>query len=78
MTELAIYCAEALVDDISLSCHLEKPFDVACILPNGIAYSLLLHYIQELWPDLNIIDNASIQDGTPFYRAKVVHPVAYI
>jgi len=80
MTELAIYRAEALVDHVSLPRRLGKPFNVASILPDsdGIAYRLLLHYLQELWPDLNIIDDASIQDGTPFYRSKAVRPVAYI
>jgi len=78
MTELAMYCVKAVVNNTALPCQLGKLFDMANILPNGTTYSLLLWYLQELWPDLNIIDDTSIQDGTPLYRSKAACPVTYI
>lgn len=45
---------------------LENPSNVSDLLMSGVAYNLLLQYLQQLWPDLDVVDNASIQDGTPF------------
>lgn len=45
---------------------LENPSNVSDLLMSGVVYNLLLQYLQQLWPDLDVVDNASIQDGTPF------------
>jgi hypothetical protein len=79
MTELAMYRAEASIgNNVTLPHRLGKTINVADLLPDGRAYYLLLRYLQELWPDLGVVDDASIQDGTPFYRSKTTHAVAYV
>lgn len=79
MTELAIYRAEASAgNDVSLPRCVSKPLDISRILPNGASYGLLLRYVQALWPDLNVIDDNSLEEGTPFYRSKATRPLAYV
>lgn len=79
MTELAIYRAEASAgNDVSLPRCVSRPLDISRILPNGASYGLLLRYVQDLWPDLNVIDDNSLEEGTPFYRSKATRPLAYV
>jgi hypothetical protein len=79
MTELAIYRAEASVgNNVTLPCRLSKLFDVSSILPDGQSYSLLLQYFKHLWPDLNIKNDNSMEEGTSFYRAKTCRPLTYV
>jgi hypothetical protein len=79
MTELAIYRAEAhLGNNVSLPWHVGKPFDISKLLPNGAAYSLLLSYTQNLWPNLNIINDNSLKEGTSFYRSKAAYTLTYV
>ena len=78
MTELATYRAEASLDNVSLPRRLGKFFNVANLLPDGRAYSLLLRYLQVLWPDLNIIDESSVGAGTTFYRSKSCRLLSYV
>ncbi|RDB30064.1 hypothetical protein Hypma_014106 [Hypsizygus marmoreus] len=79
MTELAIYRAEAsLNNSVALPRRLGKFFDVSDLLPNGASYSLMLRYVQTLWPDEDIINDQSLDNGTPFYRAKTCRPLSYV
>ena len=79
MTELAMYQAEASIgNNITLPHRLGKLVNVADILPDGTAYSLMLQYLRELWPDLNVVDDASLQGGMPFYRSKSIRTISYV
>jgi len=78
MTELAIYRSEASTDSVSLPRRLGKPINLFQCHPVGTAYSLLLKYCQELWPDLNIVNDTSLGDGVPFYRSEVCRALTYI
>ncbi|KAF5384411.1 hypothetical protein D9615_003304 [Tricholomella constricta] len=79
MTELAIYRAEAAIgNNISLPRRLGKTFDVSTLLPGGLSYTLLLRYLQGLWPDLNLVSDNSSEPGTPFYRSTSCRLLAYV
>lgn len=79
MSDLAVYRAEAsLGNNVSLPRRLGKTCNIADLLPNGRSYALMLKYAQDLWPDLNIIDDHSMEDGLPFYRSQTCRPLTYI
>ncbi|KAF9461453.1 hypothetical protein BDZ94DRAFT_1310595 [Collybia nuda] len=79
MTELAMYRAEASAGNgVSLPRRVSKLFNVSNILPDGQSYSLLLHYLQNLWPDLNIQSDNSMEEGTYFYRSTTCRPLTYV
>lgn len=79
MTDLARFRAETSLDGrIQVPRRLPKLADVSAVVPDGNAYPLLLVYLQNLWPELNIIDDNSLAEGTPFYRAKTCRPLTYI
>ncbi|KAG1888094.1 hypothetical protein F4604DRAFT_1916005 [Suillus subluteus] len=46
--------------------------------PGGVIYPLLISYCQALWPDLNIVDNFSLDNGTVFFTSKVARALTYI
>lgn len=79
MTELAIYRAEATTgNNITLPRRLGKLFNIADALPNGQSYDLLLNHLQQLWPDLNITSDNSMEAGTPFYRSTTCRSLTYV
>jgi hypothetical protein len=79
MTELAVYHAKASAgNNVTLPRCLSKLFDVSSILPDSQSYSLLLQYFQCLWPDLNMKNDNSMEEGTSFYCAKTCQPLTYV
>lgn len=79
MTDLAIYRAEASDgNNVSLPRRLGKFFDVATLLPGGQSYVLLLHYLRNLWPELHIVDDSSLDEGITFYRARSCRRLVYV
>jgi hypothetical protein len=79
MTELAIYRSEASAgNNVSLPAKVGKPINVCEVLPDGLCYRLLLQHLRNVWPDLNLIDDNSNGDGTPFYRSSTCCSLAYI
>jgi hypothetical protein len=79
MADLAIYRAEALLgNNASLPHQLGKLFNNADLLPNGISYPLMLSHVQQVWPNLNIIDDNSMEEGLPFYCSQACRPLTYI
>ena len=47
-------------------------------IAQGITYRLLLEYSYQLWPDVNLTDDHSIEDGIPFIATKVAQALSYI
>lgn len=79
MTELAIYHAEAFLgNNITLPRRTQRLIDVSTILPDALSYTLMLRYLRNLWPDLNLVSDTTIEEGTPFYRSKYCRPLLYI
>jgi hypothetical protein len=78
LTELAISRSEVSVDSVSIPRRRGKPINICDRYPDGGAYALLLGHCQRLWPDLNLINDVSLEDGTPFYRSEVCHELPFI
>jgi hypothetical protein len=52
--------------------------NTADLLPNGISYPLMLSHVQQVWPNLNIIDDNSMEEGLPFYCSQACCSLTYI
>ena len=78
LTELAISRSEVSVDSVSIPRRLGKPINIYDHFPDGGTYALLLEHCQRLWPDLRLINDASLEDGTPFYRSEVCRTLPFI
>jgi hypothetical protein len=71
MSELAMYRAAALADNnVTLPCCVGKPFNISRLLPDGSADSLVLQYLQQLWPELNVVHDNSMAEGIYLYHSK--------
>ncbi|KAH9921364.1 hypothetical protein B0H21DRAFT_701660 [Amylocystis lapponica] len=80
MTELAIYRSEATTDRIKLPRIVGKEINLRDYLGPGTGrlYGLVLAYCQQLYPDLNLIDDFSLEDGTILSARKVARALPYI
>jgi hypothetical protein len=79
MTELAIYQSEALAaSSVSLPHRLGKHIDICSLMPTGSSYTLILTYCQQLWPDLNLVSDASLHEGTPLLKNQVCRSLTYV
>ena len=66
MTQIAIYQSEATANGICL------PLQTAKFI------NLWAYCTRNLWPDVNLIDDHSIEDGIPFIATKVAQALSYI
>ncbi|KAJ2926230.1 hypothetical protein H1R20_g10867, partial [Candolleomyces eurysporus] len=85
--EIAIFCAEASIDSISLPAQINtKPLDLytpAFDFPGpGAArtplYDLLLTHVRNLWPQHRFCHQFSAQDGIPLIRDQIARRLPYI
>lgn len=67
------------LDNIKLPQRLAKAHtNLRLCQPDSTLYSVLLRYSQQLWPDLHLIDDHSLGDGTPFLASSVAQALPYI
>ncbi|KAH9940309.1 hypothetical protein B0H21DRAFT_697685, partial [Amylocystis lapponica] len=80
MTALAIYRSEATTDRIKLPRIVGKEINLREYLGPGTArlYGLALAYCRQLYPDLNLIDDFSVDPGVLFTAHKVARALPYI
>ncbi|KAK7459533.1 hypothetical protein VKT23_009516 [Stygiomarasmius scandens] len=85
MTEIAIFQSEASTDSISLPRQISKhPLDLHRYTPRGIEdgnldiYSLLYEFYRDLWPDLALQLEFSLEPGLPFLSSQVARRLTYI
>jgi hypothetical protein len=93
MTEIAVYRSEAahgmfsstirhglinVSDNVRLPLRQAKFINLRTFGPDGVLYPLLLSYCRLLWPDINIIDDFSLNDGAVFFASKVARALTYI
>jgi hypothetical protein len=55
-----------------------KFVDLQALDPIGQVYPLVLEYAQHLWPQLELIDDFSQDEGTPFWSGKSATTVSYV
>lgn len=73
-TTLSLY-----LDNVKLPWRLAKAYtNLRLCQPDGKLYAALLKYSQQLWPDLRLIDDHSLGDGTPFVASSVARALPYI
>ncbi|KAG1734538.1 hypothetical protein EDD22DRAFT_1011418 [Suillus occidentalis] len=78
MTDIAVYQSEAAQDNIRLPLRQAKFINLRTFGPEGVLYPLLISYCRALWPDLNIVDDFSLDNGTVFFASKVARALTYI
>ncbi|KAG1900836.1 uncharacterized protein F5891DRAFT_1225460 [Suillus fuscotomentosus] len=65
-------------DNVRLPLHQAKFINLRTFGPEGVLYPLLISYCRVLWPDLNIVDDFSLDDDTVFFALKVARALTYI
>ncbi|KAF5368271.1 hypothetical protein D9615_010359 [Tricholomella constricta] len=78
VTQIAVFQAEAKTDGVKLPKHQKSKFIDLRSLHNGQVYGLVLAHLQQVYPDLNLIDDHSQAQGTPFWGRKSTTSVSYI
>ncbi|KAG1725027.1 hypothetical protein EDB19DRAFT_1897829 [Suillus lakei] len=69
MSQITVYQSEAAE---------AKFIDLWSHGPPGVFYTLLLEYCHRLWPQLQLVNDLSHDDGTPFLASKVARMLTYI
>ena len=72
---MLIYTA---IDNVHLPLTKGKAINIRLAEPIGRLYSLLLTHCRESWPELNLVDDMSMEDGTPFHGHRVAKSLNYI
>ncbi|KAL0056601.1 hypothetical protein AAF712_016795 [Marasmius tenuissimus] len=79
MTQIAMFRSEADTDSVKLPKRFARnPQDINGQDPSGRLYRALLVYLQNLWPDLDLIPELSMQPGHPFVSKNSAHFLPYI
>ncbi|KAG2346616.1 hypothetical protein BDR05DRAFT_974579 [Suillus weaverae] len=78
MSQIAVYQSEAAEDNVRLPLQAAKFIDLRSHGPPGVFYTLLLEYCRRLWPQLQLVNDLSHNDGTPFLASKVARMLTYI
>jgi hypothetical protein len=65
-------------DNIRLPLTKAKFTNLRILEPVGTAYPLLLNYARSRWPNLQLIDDFSLEPGMPFVASRAAHAVGYI
>ncbi|KAF9056739.1 hypothetical protein BDP27DRAFT_1386299 [Rhodocollybia butyracea] len=78
-TQIAIYRSENSTDSVRLPKGKRKFVNLrTAVEPTGNAYALVLAYVQERWPNIELIDKLSLQDGTSFLSRQSASQLTYI
>jgi hypothetical protein len=84
MTQIAIFRGEASADRVSLPKRLPKPTNLHTINLSGPGangtdlYTLLFNHCRQLWPDLRLRRELSLEEGTSFIGSKVARRLPYV
>ncbi|KAF9455543.1 hypothetical protein BDZ94DRAFT_1179759, partial [Collybia nuda] len=79
VTQIAVFRSKASTDGVKLPKRRKEKFvDLHSLNPVGRVYPLLLEYVQQSWPNLQLVDEYSQDPGTLFWGRKSATIINYV